>query len=74
MVIFSRGKRYSFLSVVWNQANINCQTKGRSLEDIAEVFGDNTVLEDEHEEAIYRRFKESHHQEKTIIDSVEVNL
>lgn len=46
------------------------QTKGKALEDVAEVFGDEIVLEEE-VEVIHRRFKESHYREDALADIVE---
>ena len=45
------------------------QTKGRALEDIAEIFGDGIVLSDAREEEIHRRFKESGYQAQ-VLDEV----
>ncbi|KAK5215196.1 hypothetical protein LTR99_011222 [Exophiala xenobiotica] len=42
------------------------ETKNLSLEDVAEVFGDNITLEDPEEEAIHRRFREGHYRETAI--------
>ncbi|KAK5188937.1 hypothetical protein LTR47_011910 [Exophiala xenobiotica] len=39
------------------------ETKGLSLEDIADVFGDNITLDDPEEEAIHRRFRDGHSRE-----------
>lgn len=47
------------------------QTKGMSLEDIAEVFGDNIVLEDANLEAIHARFKQSHYREEALADIID---
>jgi hypothetical protein len=40
------------------------------LEDIAEVFGDDIILEDVSAEAIHRRFKDSHYKEEVLADFV----
>lgn len=45
------------------------QTKGKALEDIAEIFGDGIVLSDAREEEIHRRFKESGYQAQ-VLDQV----
>ncbi|RSL55135.1 hypothetical protein CEP53_007203 [Fusarium sp. AF-6] len=47
------------------------ETNGKPLEDIAEVFGDNIVLEDDKLENIHRRFKESHYKEETLVDQID---
>ncbi|KAK5550757.1 hypothetical protein LTR46_011247 [Exophiala xenobiotica] len=47
------------------------ETKNLSLEDIAEVFGDNITLEDPEEEAIHRRFREGHYRETAIAQAAE---
>ncbi|KIW78380.1 hypothetical protein Z517_08215 [Fonsecaea pedrosoi CBS 271.37] len=47
------------------------ETKGRSLEDIAEIFGDNITLDDAEEEAIHKRFREGHYQEKAIAQAAD---
>lgn len=44
------------------------QTKGKALEDIADVFGDGLILSDEKEEAIHRRFKESNYRTEALED------
>ncbi|KIX97079.1 uncharacterized protein Z520_07193 [Fonsecaea multimorphosa CBS 102226] len=44
------------------------ETKGISLEDIGEVFGDDIVLEDPSVEAVHRRFKESHYREEALVN------
>lgn len=38
------------------------------MEDIAEVFGDDIVLEDVNAEAIHQLFKESHYKEEVLAD------
>ncbi|KAI1628310.1 general substrate transporter [Exophiala viscosa] len=45
------------------------ETKGKALEDIAEIFGDGIVLSDAREEEIHRRFKESGYQAQ-VLDEV----
>ncbi|OQV11333.1 hypothetical protein CLAIMM_15186 [Cladophialophora immunda] len=45
------------------------ETKGRSLEDIAEIFGDNITLEDAEEEAIHKRFREGHYRDNVIVQA-----
>ncbi|OAP57496.1 hypothetical protein AYL99_08234 [Fonsecaea erecta] len=55
----------SMIPVVWFYFP---ETKGRSLEDIGEVFGDNIALEDEREEEIHRRFKLSQYKESVLTD------
>ena len=47
------------------------KTNGRSLEDIAEVFGDDIELEDKRVEAVRQRFKESHYAEGVLASDVE---
>ncbi|RSL63420.1 hypothetical protein CEP54_005258 [Fusarium duplospermum] len=47
------------------------ETNGKSLEDIAEVFVDNIILEDDKPENIHRRFKESHYKEETLVDQID---
>ncbi|RTE84724.1 hypothetical protein BHE90_000719 [Fusarium euwallaceae] len=47
------------------------ETNGKSLEDIAEVFGDNIVLEHDKLENIHRHFKESHYREETLVDQID---
>ncbi|KAH8663852.1 hypothetical protein BGZ61DRAFT_539154 [Ilyonectria robusta] len=39
------------------------ETKGKSLEDIAEVFGDNVTLNDSASASIHKQFKEKQHVE-----------
>jgi len=54
-------------------ANIYIQTKGVALEDVADIFGDGVVLTDEKEEAIHRRFKESHYHTEALEDAMHAN-
>jgi len=44
------------------------ETKGTALEDVADIFGDGIILSDEKEEAIHRRFKESHYHTRALED------
>lgn len=44
------------------------QTNGKSLEDIAEVFGDEIALEDENLENIHRQFKMTNYNEGLLVD------
>ncbi|RMJ20113.1 hypothetical protein CDV36_000189 [Fusarium kuroshium] len=47
------------------------ETNGKSLKDIAEVFSDNIVSEDDKLENIHRRFKESHYKEETLVNQID---
>jgi hypothetical protein len=42
-----------------------------SLEDIAEIFGDNITLDDPEEEAIHRYFRKGQYRETAIAQAIE---